>query len=130
MRRIRLLRAASWAAIGAVLVGVFSTWTSAGPLTLNGVEGPNDGWLVVIVALLALVWVRLMVRGSWIGVAGVLGSAAVIFWTAVEDWRDARAVLDASVGHGLLLVVTGSVVLAVAAIVQGVEIVRSRPARP
>jgi hypothetical protein len=35
-------------AIGAVLVGVFSTWTEVGSVTLNGTQGPNNGWLVVI----------------------------------------------------------------------------------
>ena len=39
-----------WVAIAILVVGVFSTWTVAGPVTLNGTEGPNNGWLVVILA--------------------------------------------------------------------------------
>src|SRR4051812_23349960 len=35
-------------AVLAVLVGVFSTWASYGPVSLNGTQGPNNGWLVVI----------------------------------------------------------------------------------
>jgi ABC-type Co2+ transport system permease subunit len=115
------------AAIAAVLVGVFSTWTSAGPVTLNGTEGPNNGWLVVILAGVALAWARLMRRDTWtgaIGAVGVLGAATVICWTAIENWLDNRETLEASVGHGLLLVVAGAVALAVAAVLRGVELVR------
>jgi len=79
---------------------------------LDGSEGPNNGWLVVIVALLALFWVRPMARGSWVGVAGVLGAAVVIGWTALENWLDGRAVLESTVGVGLLLVIAASVALA------------------
>ena len=64
-----------WVAIAVLLVGVFSTWTEAGPVTLNGTEGPNNGWLLVILAVPALAWARMMERGSWIGVIGLLGAA-------------------------------------------------------
>jgi hypothetical protein len=112
-------------AIAAVLVGTFSTWGTAGSVTLNGVEGPNDGWLVVILAACALAWTRMMLRGSWVGVVGVLGASLVIAWTAYEDWRDARDVLEASTGHGLLLVLAGSIVLGAAAVVAGSGLARS-----
>jgi hypothetical protein len=118
----------AWAAVGAVLVGVFSTWTQAGPTTLNGTQGPNDGWLVVIVAVLALGWLRMMERSSWtgaVGVAGVLGAALVICWTAVEDWLDNRATLGAAVGWGLLLVLAAGSALAVTAALRGLELLRA-----
>jgi hypothetical protein len=114
-------------AVAAVLVGVFSTWTKAGGITLNGTQGPNDGWLVVVVALLALGWLGMMEGLSWtgaVGVAGVLGAALVICWTAIADWRDNREVLDASVGWGLLLVVAGGAALAVTAVLRGLELLR------
>ena len=114
-----------WVAIAVLLMGVFSTWTVAGPVTLNGTEGPNNGWLIVILAVPALAWARLMERGSWIGVIGVLGAAVVMCWTAVESWLDNREVLAASVGHGLVLVVAASIVLGVAAVVRAVELVRA-----
>jgi hypothetical protein len=112
-------------AIAAVLVGTFSTWATAGSVTLNGVEGPNDGWLVVILSVCAVAWARMMLRGSWVGVVGVLGASLVIAWTAYEDQRDARAVLEASTGHGLLLVVAGSIVLGVTAVLAGIGLTRS-----
>ena len=116
----------TWIAIGAAIAGVFTTWVTDDPVTLNGAQGPNNGWLVVIVAALALLWGRSMARGSWVGVVGVAGSAAVIGWTAVENWRDGRDVLGASVGYGLLLVVAASVLLGVAALARGVELLRLR----
>ena len=117
------LRTVTWIALGAVVVGVFSTWTKDGVVTLNGIQGPNDGWLVLILVVPALLWSRMTKRGSWVGVAGLLGAALVMCWTAIEDWRDGRDV-GASVGWGLLLVVAGSLVLAVAAAVRAVELVR------
>lgn len=109
---------------------MFSTWTNAEPVTLNGIEGPNDGWLVVIAAGLACLWVRMMSRTGWagaVGVLGVLGASIVICWTAVESWVDNRRVLDASVGHGLLLVLAAGLVLGATAAVRGVELLRNRP---
>ena len=53
-------------AIAVVVVGVFLTWTTDEPVTLNGTQGPNNGWLVVIVAAFALGWTWSMAeaRGS------------------------------------------------------------------
>ena len=101
----------------------------AGPTTLNGTQGANNGWLVVILAAPALAWSRMMERGSWIGVIGVLGAAFVICWTAVENWLDNRAVLAASVGYGLVLVVVSSVVLGAVAGIRGVALVRAAAVR-
>ncbi len=106
------------------MVGVFLPWTHDGPVRLDGTQGPNNGWLVVIVALLALAWVRPMARGSWVGVAGVLGAALVIAATALENWLDGRRVLEGTVGFGLLLVIAAGVVLAATAtstLVGGLE---------
>jgi hypothetical protein len=127
--RHRARSIAPWLALAVVVVGVFSTCTTAGRVTLNGVQGPNDGWLVVIVAALACAWAAMMRRRGWsggIGVLGVLGASAVIVWTAVESWADGRRVLDASAGHGLILVLGGAVLLAAAATYRGVELLRSR----
>ena len=119
----------TWIALALVVVGVFSTWTTAGSVTLNGTEGPNNGWLVVILAVPAFWWSRMMERDSrsgWVGVLGVLGASLVIVWTALENWADNRDVLDASVGHGLLLVVAAGTVLALVAAFRGIELLRTR----
>jgi hypothetical protein len=110
------------AAIAAATLGAFLTWTSDGDVRLGGTDGPNNGWLIVIVAAFATGWARPMARGSWIGVAGVLGSAVVIAWTAVHNWLDSRAVYGASARLGLLLVVAASIALALSAILRAVEL--------
>jgi cardiolipin synthase len=111
-------------AIVAVVVGVFCTWLAEGPLTLNGVEGPNNGWLCVLLSGPALLWARQMRRGSWVGVVGVLGCALVIGWTVAENWADGRSVLDTAASYGLLLVLLGSIALAAAAVVRAASLVR------
>ena len=45
-------------------------------------------------------------------------------YTAIESWLENRAVLDATVGWGLLVVMAASVVLRETATVRGVEVVR------
>ena len=51
-------------AIVAVLIGVFCTWLASDHLTLSGIEGPNNGWLCVLLAAPAFLWARSMERGS------------------------------------------------------------------
>ena len=104
-------------------MGAFLTWTSDGPVRLNGIQGPNNGWLVLILAALALGWSR---SRSWIGVVGVLGAALLIGWTALENWLDSRDVFDSSARLGLVLVTGASIALAGAAGVRAVELVRLR----
>ena len=115
----RLPRIATGAVVAA-LVGVFSTWTSNGPVSLNGIQGPNNGWLVVIFAFVALGGVRALSRGSWLGVTAVLGAAVVILWTAVEGLLDNRDVLGGSTGWGLWLTILAGLTLAAAALLVAV----------
>ncbi len=115
-------------AIAAVVVGVFCTWLAHDHLTLNGIEGPNNGWLCVLLAGPALLWARSMERGSWVGVVGVLASSLVIGWTAAENWYDGRGVLEAGVSYGLLLVLAACTVLAAVAVIRAVSQLRD-PAR-
>ena len=105
----------------AALIGVFSTWASDGPVSLNGTHGPNNGWLVVIFAFIALSGVRALSRGSWLGVATVLGAALVILWTAVEGLLDNQDVLGGSTGWGLWLTILAALTLAAAALLVAVR---------
>jgi len=116
------LRLVCRVAVAAVLLGVFVTWVADGPVRLEGTQGPNNGWLALIVAGLALLWIRML--GSWLGLIGVLGAGLVIGWTALENWLDARAVLDASAAPGLVLVFAGSAILTTVAVVRVVELTR------
>jgi hypothetical protein len=115
-------------AIAVAVVGVFCTWTNDGPVSLNGIQGPHDGWLVVIVAVPALFWARSLARGTWVGVIGILVSAAVMGWTALASGRDSRDILGASPSYGLLLVLGASIALAAMGIARGLELLRVRAA--
>jgi uncharacterized membrane protein YhhN len=105
-------------------VGAFTTWIADEQVRLDGTQGPNNGWLAAIMAVFALPWLRLLERGSWLGVIAVLGAGLVIGWTALESWLDARAVLGASAAPGLLLVLAGSAVLTTDSVVRAVELTR------
>ena len=112
--------------LGAVLafVGVFITWTNADPVSLDGMQGPNNGLLVLILAAFALGWSRSLARRAWVGVVGVLGSGLVIAWTALENQADNREVIGGGIGIGLVLVVLGGAVLAATAVTAGAGRVR------
>lgn len=112
----RWTRIAVGLAVAGAIVGVFATWLADGAVTMNGVEGPNDGWLVLILALFVLAWTPALLRGSWVAVLGVLGSALVMGLSALGDWLDWREVTGAHGSYGLLLVAISSFVLAAAAV--------------
>jgi uncharacterized membrane protein YhhN len=99
------------AAVVAAVLGVLATWTSADGVRLDGVEGPNNGWLVLVLAVLALAWTRPLARGSRVGIVGVAGAGVAMAWTALESWLDGRRVFEGRVGIGLVLVIAAGVVL-------------------
>lgn len=105
-------------------MGVFCTWITDGSVALNGTEGPNNGWLILIVGAFALGWARPLARGSWIAVAGVLGVAVVMGWTALENWLDGRDAMGAAAAYGLLLVLAATVALAWGAISTALSTLR------
>jgi cardiolipin synthase A/B len=117
-------------AIAVAAFGVFGTWTSDGPVSLNGVQGPNDGWLIIVVLGIALGCLRSVARGWWFAVAAVAGVSVVVAWVAIEDWLENRAVFGAQVGYGLVLVLLASVALAGSAVMRGLELVEARRATP
>jgi hypothetical protein len=111
-------------------VGVFGTWTSAGPVSLNGTQGPNDGWLVLIALAVGLGCLRSLAHGSWFAVAGIAGVAIVIGWVTIEDWLENREALDADVGYGLVLVLAASIGLGVSAVMRALQLADARHATP
>ncbi len=74
-------------AVVLTIAGVFGTWRSVGPVSLDGFEGPHDGWLVVIFALFALAGVGSLSRGGRVGFVTVAGGAAAVLFTAASDLR-------------------------------------------
>jgi hypothetical protein len=108
-------------AILLAIVGVFGTWRTAGPVSLSGVDGPHNGWLVVIFALIALVGVGPASRGSWLGIVTVAGCAAVMITAPIQDLLDQNSVVGGHAGWGLWLTVAASAVLGGAAISAAVD---------
>jgi hypothetical protein len=110
------------AAIVLAIVGVFGTWRSASPVSLDGVEGPQNGWLVIVFGLIALAGVRAVSRGSWLGIVLVLGCAAVMVYAAVSSLADDT--LGGSSGWGVWLTLVASAGLAALALAAAVERLR------
>jgi hypothetical protein len=120
----RRLALACHGSIALAIVGVFGTWRNAGPVSLDGFEGPHNGWLVIVFALIALAGVRSLSRAGWLGIVTVLGSAAVIIFTTVENVLDDNDVLGGSPGWGVWLAIAAAAVLAAASIYAAVERIR------
>jgi hypothetical protein len=107
-------------AILLAIVGVFGTWRTAGPVSLSGVDGPHNGWLVVIFALIALAGVGATARGAWLGIVTVVGCSAVMLVTPIQDLLDQNSVVGGHSGWGLWLTVAASAALGGAAVYQAV----------
>ena len=98
-------------------------------MSLDGLEGPHNGWLVIIFALIAIAGGRSLSRGGWLGIILVAGCAGVMMLTAVEDLSD--DVLGGRSGWGIWLTIAASSILAGVAVYSGVERVRgSRRGEP
>jgi hypothetical protein len=118
-----------YAATALAIVGVFGTWRSSGPVSLDGFEGPHNGWLVIAFGLIALIGIGSLSRGSRLGIVTVLGCAAVMTSTAVENVVDDNSSLGGSSGWGVWLTVAAAVVLAGAALYAAADRIRgNRPA--
>lgn len=117
-------------AVAVAVLGVFLTWTSVGSARLDGTQGPNNGWLVLIAVAFALAWIRALDRGSWIGVVGVFLMSAVMAWTALENWLENRDALGGTPGLGVVLVLLAAVALGACAVVRGAQVARKGARRP
>src|SRR5580765_3990784 len=107
------------------IIGVFGTWRTAEPVSLNGFEGPHNGWLVIIFALISLAGAGAAARGSWLGIVLVVGCAAVMASAGIRNIVDDEAVLGGRSGWGVWLTVVASVALAGVAVAAAVR--RLRP---
>jgi hypothetical protein len=117
----------AWACRAAILlavVGCFGTWRSSGPVTLDGVQGPHNGWLVIVFGLIALIGVGAAARGSWTGIVLVFCCGFVMTYGAVTSLTDDPPVLGGSSGWGVWLTTFASAGLALGAIVAAVRSVR------
>jgi hypothetical protein len=120
-RRVAL---AGHGAIVLAVVGVFGTWRSIGPVSLDGFDGPHNGWLVIVFALIALPGIRSVSRGGWLGIALVTGCAAVMLLGAAQSVIDDGDVLGGSSGWGVWLTIAASAALAGVAVYAAVIRIR------
>jgi len=112
-------------AVALAIVGVFGAWRTTSAGSLNGVEGPHNGWLVIIFGLIALTGIGSLARGSWPGIVTALGSAAVIAFTAIENVVDDNGVLGGDSGWGVWLTIAAAVLLAGAALYASIGRLRT-----
>ncbi|HEY2354455.1 MAG TPA: hypothetical protein VGH79_06120 [Gaiellaceae bacterium] len=123
MARFRSPRTACHAAILLAIVGVFGTWSTSGPVSLNGVEGSHNGWIVLIFALLALTAVPSLARGGWLGIVAVLEFSAFMLYTAIADLL-AHDDIHWGSGWGIWLTIIMSGVLAALAVFAALTRIR------
>jgi hypothetical protein len=121
--RFRNPRTACRAAILLAIVGVFGTWSTSGPVTLNGLEGSHNGWLVIIFALIALTGVRSLARRGWLGIACVLEAGAIMLYTSISDLV-AHEDIHWSSGWGIWLTIVMSAALVAIAVFAALERIR------
>ncbi len=107
------------------VTGVFGPWATNGPVSLSGVQGPNNGWLIVVFAAIGAAGLKAASRGSWLGVAAVLGCSGVVVWTALRNAFQNADVIDADSGWGLWVTVAAAALVAGAAVLGGVERARA-----
>ena len=96
------------AAILLAVVGVFGAWRNTGPVSLDGVEGPHNGWLVIIFGLIALAGVGALARGSWLGIVTGARRRRRDDLDGGRGRRRRRRVLGGSSGWGVWLTVAAS----------------------
>jgi hypothetical protein len=100
------------ALLALAVLGVFGTWRTAASVSLNGLEGPHDGWLVILFALFALAGLRSLARGGRLGGVLVFGCAAAMVYFTVRNLLDDRDVLGGSSGWGIWLTFAAGVLVA------------------
>ena len=96
---------------------MFGTWRGS----LNGVEGPHDGWLVILFSLVALAGVGSLARGGRLGVVLVFGCAAANVYFAVSDLVDDREIFGGLGGWGIWLTVAAGLLAAGTAVAVRVQ---------
>ena len=129
-----------------MVIGAFGTWELVGSDSdwagwfflhgrISGTDGSNDGWLVVVAAVIAGGLVSLRRTSRDAGARALLGGVAGLAVTAYDLGNLQNAVgkgsgfegYDAHVGWGLVLALLASIWMAIAGLVAVVQ-ARSAPA--
>jgi hypothetical protein len=107
-----------------MLVGAFGPWAKIFGFSVNGTDGSNDGWLVVLAAVVSaalLLWKRdARIAGLGAIAGGAVGALVTIYdrQNLTPDSADGELVDGlVQVGWGLNLAMLASISLAVAGVV-------------
>ena len=124
MNGFRISAIAAWIACGLAVVGAIGPWAKAFAITASGLDGTNDGWVVLVLALLAaaLVLGGVFARRRWtalivcfLAVAAGVGIVATGFYdrnNLTNNIASHNAQGVVSVGWGLnLTIVAGFLIL-------------------
>ena len=98
------------------ILGLFGTWRVAGSVSLDGLEGPHNGWLVLVFGLIALAGAGSLSRGGWLGILTVLGCGGAMLYGAVVSLAEDGAVLGGRSGWGVWLTTVASACVAALAV--------------
>jgi hypothetical protein len=112
-----------WVVVSAALmvVGSFGPWAKVLGFSISGIDGNNDGWFVIAIAVVAggvFLWKRETTQAGFAAIAGgVLGASVAIYdRTNVKDAAAEGGELGelVQVGWGLNLALVASISLAIA----------------
>jgi hypothetical protein len=112
-----------------MLIGAFGPWAKVFAISVNGTDGSNDGWVVVVLALASaalFAWKRdTRKAGIWAIAGGALGAIVTIYnrqdiTSSPDEEGEAGEFIQSiavQVGWGLNLAIIASISLAIAGIV-------------
>jgi hypothetical protein len=107
-----------------MVVGSFGPWAKVLGFSVSGTDGSNDGWFVVVIAVVAgavFLWKRETARAGFAAiVGGVLGASVAIYDRSnVKDAASEGGELGelVQVGWGLNLALVASISLAISGVV-------------
>ncbi|MFW2336591.1 phospholipase D-like domain-containing protein [Ilumatobacter sp.] len=93
------------------VVGVFTRWTSGDGVTLNGIQGPHNGWIVIVYLVVGVAVARAVGRGSRTAALTAVLVAVVVIVTVLTT----SSVPGFGTAWGYWLTFLGGVVVVVAA---------------
>jgi len=96
------------AGIAMTFVGVFSTWKSGSGVTLNGIEGPHNGWAILILTAVTALCVGSLKRWSpaaiaFTALAGVLNLVTLLGTRSVPGFATGWGFWLTGLGGGAII---------------------------
>ena len=92
-------------------VGVFTRWTAGDGVTLNGIQGPHNGWIILIYLVVGVSVVRALGRGS----RSAAAAAVLVAIATIVTVLTTRSVPGFDTAWGYWLTLAGGGVIVVAA---------------